>query len=170
MRKLQALMLGLALTAPLALGACGAPALTATSQLSGPVESQSVPPASAFKTIQAKVTKILPMDTHGLPHQNFVVTVISGNTGKPGDIPAVGGAMDVAIGAKDVYVMMTLFTKSGAPKLVPQCTYPLTGVGCVSRVYTEVAAFDLRPDGVHVLETYGVTLEELRSRLAIELH
>ena len=92
------------------------------------------------------------------------------HTGKPGDIPAVGGAMDLAIGAKDVYVMMTLFTKSGAPKLVPQCTYPLTGVGCVSRVYTEVAAFDLRPDGVHVLETYGVTLEELRSRLAIELH
>jgi hypothetical protein len=85
MRKLQALMLGLALTAPLALGACGAPALTATSQQASAVESQSVPPASAFKTIQAKVTKILPMDTHGLPHQNFVVTVISGNTGKPGD-------------------------------------------------------------------------------------
>jgi 3-oxoadipate CoA-transferase beta subunit len=92
------------------------------------------------------------------------------HTGKPDDIPAVGGAMDLAIGAKDVFVMMSLFTKSGAPKLVPHCTYPLTGIGCVSRVYTEVATFDLRPDGVHVLETYGTTLDELRSRLDVELH
>ncbi|MFF8910299.1 3-oxoacid CoA-transferase subunit B [Streptomyces olivaceoviridis] len=92
------------------------------------------------------------------------------HTGEPGDIPAVGGAMDLAIGAKDVYVMMTLFTKSGAPKLVRQCSYPLTGIGCVSRVYTEVATFDLRPQGVHVRETYGVTLDELRSRLDVELH
>ncbi|MGI5441690.1 3-oxoacid CoA-transferase subunit B [Streptomyces shenzhenensis] len=91
------------------------------------------------------------------------------HTGKPGDIPAVGGAMDLAIGAKDVYVMMTLFTKSGAPKLVRQCTYPLTGVGCVSRVYTEVATFDLRPEGVHVRETHGITLDELRSRLDVDL-
>ncbi|MFI9821160.1 3-oxoacid CoA-transferase subunit B [Streptomyces sp. NPDC052013] len=92
------------------------------------------------------------------------------HTGKPDDIPAVGGAMDLAIGAKATYVMMTLFTKSRAPKLVPMCTYPLTGVGCVSRVYTEVATFDLRPDGVHVRETYGTTIEELRSRLDVELH
>ena len=92
------------------------------------------------------------------------------HTGSPDDIPAVGGAMDLAIGAKSVYVMMTLFTKSGAPKLVPHCTYPLTGVGCVTRVYTEVATFDLRPDGVHVLETYGTTRDELRARLDVELH
>ncbi|MET7434336.1 3-oxoacid CoA-transferase subunit B [Streptomyces flaveolus] len=91
------------------------------------------------------------------------------HTGEPDDIPAVGGAMDLAIGAKDVYVMMTLFTKSGAPKLVRQCTYPLTGIGCVSRVYTELATFDLRPDGVHVRETYGITLDQLRTRLDIEL-
>lgn len=92
------------------------------------------------------------------------------HTGEPDDIPAVGGAMDLAIGAKDVYVMMTLFTKSGAPKLVRQCTYPLTGIGCVSRVYTELATFDLRPDGVHVRETYGITLDQLRTRLDVELH
>nr|WP_219822074.1 3-oxoacid CoA-transferase subunit B [Streptomyces sp. Ru62] len=92
------------------------------------------------------------------------------HTGEPGDIPAVGGAMDLAIGAKDVYVMMTLFTKSGAPKLVRRCTYPLTGTACVSRVYTEVATFDLGPQGVHVRETYGITLDELRSRLDVELH
>jgi len=58
-------------------------------------------------------------------------------TNRPDDIPAVGGAMDLAIGAKDVYVMMTLFTRSGQPNLVPHCTYPLTGVGCVSRVCTD---------------------------------
>ncbi|MER6537915.1 3-oxoacid CoA-transferase subunit B [Streptomyces sp900105755] len=92
------------------------------------------------------------------------------HTGRSDDILAVGGAMDLVIGAKNVYVMMTLFTKSGAPKLVPHCTYPLTGTGCVSRVYTEVATFDLRPDGVHVRETYGITLTELRSRLDVELH
>jgi len=91
------------------------------------------------------------------------------HTGRPDDIPAVGGAMDLAIGAKDVFVMMTLFTKRGEPKLVPECTYPLTGVGCVSRVYTDHGVFDIAPDGVHVLETYGVTLAELRERLDIEL-
>ncbi|RAG81019.1 3-oxoadipate CoA-transferase [Streptacidiphilus pinicola] len=91
------------------------------------------------------------------------------HTGRPDDIPAVGGAMDLAIGAKSVYVMMSLFTKSGTPKLVPHCTYPLTGVGCVTRVYTELASFDLRPDGVHVRETYGTTLAALRARLDVEL-
>jgi 3-oxoadipate CoA-transferase beta subunit len=91
------------------------------------------------------------------------------HTDKPDAIPAVGGAMDLAIGAKDVYVMMTLFTKDGTPKLVPSCTYPLTGVGCVSRVYTDLAVFDITPDGVHVLDTYGVTLDELRERLDVPL-
>ena len=63
--------------------------------------------------------------------------------------------MDLAIGAKSVFVMMTLFAKDGTPKLVPECTYPLTGVGCVSRVYTDVATFELGPDGAVVLETFG---------------
>lgn len=87
------------------------------------------------------------------------------HTGKPDDIPAVGGAMDLAIGAKDVYVMMSLFTRSGAPKLVPRCTYPLTGVGCVSRVYTEFGVFDLGPAGASLRETYGITGVELWKRL-----
>jgi 3-oxoadipate CoA-transferase beta subunit len=91
------------------------------------------------------------------------------HTGRPDDIPAVGGAMDLAIGAKDVYVMMTLFTKQGEAKLVPECNYPLTGVGCVSRVYTDYATFDLQPDGVHVLATYGISLAGLRTRVAVKL-
>jgi 3-oxoadipate CoA-transferase beta subunit len=91
------------------------------------------------------------------------------HTGKPDDIPAVGGAMDLAIGAKDVYVMMTLFTKKGDAKLVQTCTYPLTGVACVSRVYTDYAIFDIQPDGVHVLATYGITLADLRDRVGVKL-
>ena len=91
------------------------------------------------------------------------------HTGKPDAIPAVGGAMDLAIGARDVYVMMTLFTKKGESKLVPECTYPLTGVACVSRAYTDHAVFDIRDDGVHVLETFGITLEDLRKRVDIPL-
>lgn len=91
------------------------------------------------------------------------------HTGAPSAIPAVGGAMDLAIGAKDVLVMMTLFAKDGSSKLVPSCTYPLTGVGCVSRVYTDHAVFDLRVDGVHVLETFGCTIDELRERMDVDL-
>ena len=87
------------------------------------------------------------------------------HTGKPHDIPAVGGAMDLAIGAKDVYVMMTLFTKSGTPKLVPKCTYPLTGVGCVSRVYTDFGVFDLGPSGAELRETYSISEADLMARL-----
>ena len=63
------------------------------------------------------------------------------HTGASDAIPAVGGAMDLAIGAKRVVVMMTLFAKDGSPKLVPSCSYPLTGVGCVDRVYTDRAIF-----------------------------
>ncbi|MBF6076728.1 3-oxoacid CoA-transferase subunit B [Nocardia beijingensis] len=91
------------------------------------------------------------------------------HTGAPDAIPAVGGAMDLAIGAKQIFVMMTLFTKDGTPKLVPACTYPLTGVACVSRVYTDLAVFDIEPDGVVVRDTYGISLPELADRLDVPL-
>ena len=91
------------------------------------------------------------------------------HTGAPDAIPAVGGAMDLAIGAKQVFVMMTLFAKDGSPKLVPSCTYPLTGVGCVDRVYTELAVFDLTPECVVVRETFGIGLAELTGRLDVPL-
>jgi 3-oxoadipate CoA-transferase beta subunit len=91
------------------------------------------------------------------------------HTGAPGSIPAVGGAMDLAIGAKNTYVMMTLFARDGSPKLVPTCTYPLTGLACVSRVYTGHATFEITEDGVTVLETFGMTVDQLADRLAVPL-
>lgn len=87
------------------------------------------------------------------------------STGAPGAIPAVGGAMDLAIGAKNVYVMTDLLTKSGESKLVEACTYPLTGVGCVTRVYTDHAVFDVTPDGFAVREAFGDNTVELLTEL-----
>lgn len=91
------------------------------------------------------------------------------HTGADGAIPAVGGAMDLAIGAKDVFVMMTLFTKDGEPKLVPHCTYPLTGLACVSRVYTELGTFAVGVGGIRVINTCGVSFAELQERLTSPL-
>lgn len=87
------------------------------------------------------------------------------STGKPGAIPAVGGAMDLAVGAEDTYVMMDLFTKKGDPKLLAECTFPLTGVGCVSRIYADRGVFLLDESGVvKVRELHGITFEELQER------
>ncbi|HEY0246879.1 MAG TPA: 3-oxoacid CoA-transferase subunit B [Gryllotalpicola sp.] len=91
------------------------------------------------------------------------------STGAPGAIPAVGGAMDLAIGAKQVFVMTDLLTKTGESKLVAACSYPLTGVGCVTRVYTDRAVFDVTPDGFAVTETFDTTLEELTRLTGLEL-
>lgn len=92
------------------------------------------------------------------------------HTGEPGAIPAVGGAMDLAIGAKQTFVMMELLTKQGESKLVERCTYPVTGLGCVSRVYTDIAVFDIGAAGARVVETVeGVGLEELRTLTGVAL-
>lgn len=92
------------------------------------------------------------------------------STGGADAIPAVGGAMDLAIGAKHVWVMTDLLTKDGASKLVEVCNYPLTGVGCVSRVYTDQAIFDVTPQGFAVRELFGdATLDALRSLTGLEL-
>jgi 3-oxoadipate CoA-transferase beta subunit len=93
------------------------------------------------------------------------------STGAPGSIPAVGGAMDLAIGAKAVYVMMSLFAKDGTPKLVEHCSYPLTGRRCVQRIYSDLAIIDLHPDhGASVRETFSVSIADLRGRLGLTLH
>ncbi len=92
------------------------------------------------------------------------------STGAPGAIPAVGGAMDLAIGAKHVYVMTDLLTKQGESKLVASCTYPLTGIGCVSRVYTDHAVLDVTGEGFAVREVFGdTTMENLRGLTGLDL-
>ena len=91
------------------------------------------------------------------------------HTGKPEDIPAVGGAMDLALGAKQTFVMMDLLTRSGVSKLVPECSYPLTGVACVSRVYTDLAVFLITPDGVVVRDSFGPDVPQLSELTGIPL-
>jgi 3-oxoadipate CoA-transferase beta subunit len=81
----------------------------------------------------------------------------------------VGGATDLAVGPRQVLVMMKLFTRDGTPKLVPACTCPLTGTARVSLVYTDHGIFAPGPDGVRVLETYGITVAQLRERLSVDL-
>lgn len=92
------------------------------------------------------------------------------STGAPDSIPAVGGAMDLAIGAKSVYVMTDLLTKNGQSKLVETCTYPLTGVGCVTRVYTDYGILDVGGGGFTVREAFGDnTVEDLERLTGLTL-
>jgi len=86
------------------------------------------------------------------------------HTGAPDAIPAVGGAMDLAIGAKQVFVMMDHQTKTGDSKIVRECSYPLTGVACVNRIYTDLAVIDVTPEGLRVLEMApGLAFEDLQA-------
>ena len=92
------------------------------------------------------------------------------HTGAPDAIPAVGGAMDLAIGAKKVFVMMEHQTKTGEAKIVERCSYPVTGIGCVTRVYTDLAVIDVTPQGLRVVEMVdGLTLDELQRRTGASL-
>lgn len=92
-------------------------------------------------------------------------------TGDPNAIPAVGGAMDLAAGAKQVYVMMEHCTSAGESKIVDKCTYPLTGIGCVSRIYTDLAVIDVTPEGLVAREWLeGLSFEELARLTGATLH
>jgi len=92
------------------------------------------------------------------------------HTGAPDAIPAVGGAMDLAVGAKKTFVMMELLTRSGESKIVERCTYPLTAVACVSRIYTDLAVLDVTPAGVTIIEAVpGLTHDELRRLTGLPL-
>jgi 3-oxoadipate CoA-transferase, beta subunit len=92
------------------------------------------------------------------------------HTGEADAIPAVGGAMDLAIGAKQTWVMMDLLTKQGQSKLVDKCSYPLTGIGCVKRVYTDLATLACSPSGLRVIDMVpGLSLEALSQLIGLPL-
>ena len=92
------------------------------------------------------------------------------STGAPDSIPAVGGAMDLAIGAKNVYVMMEHLTKSGESKIVERCTYPVTGLSCVTRIYTDLAVIDVLDNGLRVVEMVdGLSFEQLQRMTGVPL-
>lgn len=85
------------------------------------------------------------------------------STGEPGAIPAVGGAMDLAVGARQTWVMMDLLTKQGVSKIVAECSYPLTAIGCVKRIYTDLATFECTPQGLRLVDLVdGLAFDELQ--------
>lgn len=92
------------------------------------------------------------------------------STGEPGSIPAVGGAMDLAIGAKQTWVMMDLLTKKGESKVVDKCSYPLTGIGCVKRIYSDIATLACTPDGLKLIDMVdGLTHAELEKLVGLPI-
>jgi 3-oxoadipate CoA-transferase beta subunit len=92
------------------------------------------------------------------------------HTGEKDAIPAVGGAMDLAIGAKQTWVMMDLLTKNGASKVVHQCSYPLTGIACVKRIYTDLATFECSPAGLRLIDRVdGLSLAELEKLVGLPI-
>jgi 3-oxoadipate CoA-transferase, beta subunit len=91
------------------------------------------------------------------------------HTDEVGAIPSVGGAMDLAVGAKSVWIMMNLFSPDGSAKLVETCSYPLTAVNCVSRLYTDYAIFAIENGRPMLLETFGISPGDLVQRLALDL-
>ncbi len=92
------------------------------------------------------------------------------STGEPGSIPAVGGAMDLATGARQTWVMMDLLTRQGQSKVVPACTYPLTGIGCVKRIYTDLATLACTPDGLRLIDTVdGLSRAELEQLVGLPI-
>jgi 3-oxoadipate CoA-transferase beta subunit len=92
------------------------------------------------------------------------------STGEEGAIPAVGGAMDLAAGAKETWVMMDLLTKKGESKLVSDCTYPLTGISCVSRVYADLATLACTPEGLKLIDIVdGLSVQELSAMIGLPI-
>lgn len=92
------------------------------------------------------------------------------STGEPGAIPAVGGAMDLAVGAKQTWVMMDLMTKTGECKVVQTCNYPLTGLACVKRIYTDLCSLECTPQGLRLIDIVaGLSHSELEEIIGLPI-
>ena len=93
------------------------------------------------------------------------------HTGEKDAIRAVGGAMDLAVGAKQTWVMMDLLTKQGESKVVQACTYPLTGIACVKRIYSDLCTLECTPQGLRLIDTVeGLSRAELEKLIGLPLH
>lgn len=92
------------------------------------------------------------------------------NLGRPGEPPAVGGAMDLAVGARQVFILMEHNTKDGSPKILDECTLPVTGLGVVSRIYTDLAVLEVTPQGLKVIQmNEGLSFDELQAQTGAPL-
>ena len=92
------------------------------------------------------------------------------HTGEADAIPAVGGAMDLATGARQTWVMMDLLTKQGHSKVVRECSYPLTGLACVKRIYTDLCTLEVIPEGLRCIDRVdGLALDALQALIGLEL-
>jgi 3-oxoadipate CoA-transferase beta subunit len=98
---------------------------------------------------------------------SFAGDLANWHAGDPNDIPSVGGAMDLASGATETFVMMTLFDKSGKSKLVKECTAPLTAINCVNRIYSDMAIIDISAGKIEVREVFGISEGELLDRIGM---
>jgi len=92
------------------------------------------------------------------------------STGEAGSIPAVGGAMDLAVGARQTWIMMDLLTKTGESKLVRECSYPLTAVACVKRIYSDLATLECTPQGLVLIDLVdGLDLAQLQAWVGLPI-
>jgi 3-oxoadipate CoA-transferase beta subunit len=98
---------------------------------------------------------------------SFTGDLSNWHAGDPTDIPSVGGAMDLASGAANTFVMMTLFDKNGKSKFVETCNAPLTALKCVTRIYSDFAIINIWPDGFEFVEVFGKTEAQLRDQIGI---
>lgn len=123
--------------------------------------------ADSFTMIRGKHIDICVLGAYQVSENGDIA---NWSTGKPGAIPAVGGAMDLVAGVKNIFVITTHTTKDGKPKLVEKCTFPLTGKGVVKRIYTDLAIVDITESGFKVKKMApGISLEYLKERTAAKL-
>ncbi len=131
-------------------------------------EADALPRAVVEQLLGVPVGEVVEvLHRHDLGGLLRLLELIDADLGEPDVVNLPFLLEQLELTDKQVFVMMTLFTKDGRPKLVPDCTYPLTGVACVDRVYTDLAVFDMTNGGVRIRETFGIRAEELAVRSGV---
>lgn len=123
--------------------------------------------ADSFTMIRGKHIDICVLGAYQVSKEGDIA---NWSTGKPGAVPAVGGAMDLVAGVKNIYVITKHTAKDGSPKIVNKCQFPLTGKGVVKRIYTDLAVIEVTPNGLVVKKIApGVSFEELQQQTGAKL-